>query len=266
MLRIVASILIALSFSACTNSSRAVPAANERAGAANADHAVTNTAAKVDDGTNPSGTGVEKEKPAPGKANVQGKAFFNEGPAAGVQVKLCQTFSQFVSGCGGEIFTTKTDENGEYLIKNVPPGVYEGLTIQVFNTPYYVFATSGIVSAAKYNLEEGKTYFAPDTHLFKSDLKLTSPKAGSKIGASEIEVKWEPYQGAAYYKLSIYANSPEASSSTFDYISRRVDGTSFVLDKPLAAGSYRAEITAFNSNDRKIAETPDDLKFTVSGS
>lgn len=51
-----------------------------------------------EDGTIPSVTGVEKEKPAAGKGNVQGKAFFNEKPAAGVEVKLCKTFSQFGSG------------------------------------------------------------------------------------------------------------------------------------------------------------------------
>src|ERR687893_453490 len=126
------------------------------------------------DGVITSGTGTEKEKPAAGKANVQGKAFYNEQPAANVEVKLCQTFSRFLSGCGGETFTTKTDADGEYLIKDVPPGDYEALTVQVFNTPYYVFATSGIVQAAKYKIEADQTYFAPDSHLFKQDLKLQS--------------------------------------------------------------------------------------------
>lgn len=42
------------------------------------------------DGTIPSGAGVEKEKPAAGKANVQGKAFYNDKPARGVQVKTLQ--------------------------------------------------------------------------------------------------------------------------------------------------------------------------------
>src|ERR671914_647121 len=56
------------------------------------------------DGTIPSGTGVEKEKPAAGKGNVQGKAFFNEKPAENVEVKLCEKFSQYLSGCGGAGF------------------------------------------------------------------------------------------------------------------------------------------------------------------
>ena len=147
--------------------------------------ATSSTAEAGDDEMVPSGTGVEKEKPAAGKGTVQGKAFFNEKPAAGVDVKLCKTFNRFFGGCSGDTFTAKTDEAGEYLIKNVPPGVYEGLTVKVFNTPYYVFATSGVISAAKYNIEADETYFAPDTNLFKNDLKLASPKAGTATLTTE---------------------------------------------------------------------------------
>jgi hypothetical protein len=232
-----------------------------------------NTSAKADnsepgvepdeDGTIPSGAGVEKEKPAVGKGNVQGKAFFNEKPVAGVDVKLCKTFNQFFGGCSGDTYTAKTDENGEYLIKNVSPGIYEGLTVRVFNTPYYVFATSGIVSAAKYNIEADKTYFAPDTNLFKNDLKLVNPKAGSKVAPENLEVKWDPYADAAYYKLSIYADTSTGAEAPYDYIGKRVDDVSIVLDKPLKPGAYNIKIEAYNPNDQKLAQTSNDLKFTV---
>ncbi|HYE75147.1 MAG TPA: hypothetical protein VEF04_17530, partial [Blastocatellia bacterium] len=173
--------------------------------------------------------------------------------------------SQYLSGCGGETFTAKTDSAGEYLIKNVPPRVYEGLIAKVFNTNYYVFATSGIVSAAKYNIEDGKTFFAPDANLFKNDLKILNPKAGSKTSGSNIEVKWDAYPDAAYYKFSIHADSSSGAQTEFDYINKRVDGLSFVLDKPLAPGSYTCKVQAFNANDIKLAESSDDIKFTVTG-
>jgi hypothetical protein len=211
----------------------------------------------------PSGTGTEKEKPAAGKGNVQGKAFYNDQPAAGVEVKLCKTFSQFVGGCGGETFKTKTDASGEYLIKDVPPGEYEGLTVQVFNTPYYVFATSGFVSAAKYKIEADKTYFAPDTNLFKNDLKVTNPKAGSKVAPENIEFKWDAYPDAAYYKMSVHADSTTGAETDYDLINKRVDGVSFATDKPLKAGSYTVKVEAFNANDRKLSQSSNDMKFTV---
>ena len=237
--------------------------ANTNTGTTTKGSTTTASAAPNEDGTIPSGTGTEKETPAAGKGNVQGKAMFNEQPAVGVDVKLCKTFNQFMGGCGGETFTAKTDEAGEYLIKNVPPGIYEGLTVRVFNTPYYVFATSGIVSAAKYNIEADKTYFAPDSHLFKSDLKLASPKAGARVAPEGLEVKWDAYPDAAYYKLSIYADTASGAEPPYDYIGRRVDDVSVVLDKPLKAGSYNAKVEAYNANDRKLAQSANDIKFTV---
>lgn len=225
----------------------------------------TASATKPDaDGVIHSATGVEKEKPEAGKANVQGKVFYNEKPAADIEVKLCTTFSRFVGGCGGETFTAKTDANGEYVIKNVPPGIYEGLTAKVFNTPYYVFATSGIVGSAKYKIEADQTFFAPDSNLFKSDLKLVSPKAGSKIGGSNIEIKWDPYPDAAYYKFSINADTETGATTEYDFINKRVEGTSYVLEKPLTPGSYRATVQAYNGNDVKLSESADDITFSVS--
>lgn len=217
------------------------------------------------DGVIHSGTGTEKEKPSAGKANVQGKVLFNEKPAADIEVKLCAKFNRFIGGCGGETFTAKTDESGEYLIKDVPAGVYEGLTARVFNTRYYVFATSGIVGSAKYQVDADETFFAPDSNLFKSDLKLLAPKAGAKVAASNIEVKWDPYADAAYYKFSIHADSATGAATEYDYINKRVDGTSFVLDKPLSPGSYTCQVQAFNGNDVKLSESADDIKFTVTG-
>ena len=225
-----------------------------------------NSSSRSDDkGIINSGTGSEKEKPAAGKTNVQGKVLFNEKPAANIEVKLCEKFNQYFGGCTGQTYTTRTDSNGEYLIKDVPPGLYEGLTAKVFDTPYYVFATSGFIASAKYKLEPDETFFAPDSNLFKSDLKLVSPKAGAKLGANNIEIKWESYPDAAYYKFSINGNSSSGAETNLDYINKRVDGTSYVLDKPLGSGSYRCTVTAYNGNDVKLAESASDIKFDVTG-
>jgi hypothetical protein len=232
---------------------------------ANNSNARTSSAKPDDQGIIHSGAGEEKEKPAAGKANVQGKVFYNEKPAANIEVKLCEKFNQYFGGCSGQTFTTKTDAGGQYLIKNVPPGIYEGLTAKVFDTPYYVFATSGFVGSAKYQIEADQTFFAPDSNLFKSDLKLLSPKAGAKLAANNIEVKWESYADAAYYKFSINADSSSGAETNYDYINKRVDGTSYMLDKPLAAGSYTCSVTAYNGHDIKLAESSGDIKFTVTG-
>ena len=226
-------------------------------------NARTSSTKPDDQGIIHSGTGEQKEKPDAGKANVQGKVFYNGRGATNIEVKLCEKFSQYLGGCSGQTFNAKTDANGEYLIKNVPPGIYEGLTAKVFDTPYYVFATSGFVSSAKYKLEGDETFFAPDSNLFKSDLKLLNPKAGAKIGPNNIEVKWESYPDAAYYKFSINADSSSGAETNLDYINKRIDGTSYVLDKVLTPGSYRCSVTAYNGNDIKLSESASDITFTV---
>jgi hypothetical protein len=207
-------------------------------------------------------TGVEKVKPAPGTGNVQGKVLYNGQPVEGIKVNLCEQFNQYFGDpCGGKNYTARTDKDGDYVITNVEPKVYKGLLVWVFDTDSYVFATSNYgISANTYEVTADKTLFVRPTSIFKSDLKLVSPKAGAKVSAQGLELKWEPYPEAAYYKFSLY---PSEASVTSPYIKERVDGTSFAVAKPVPSGTYRFEVEAFNASDQKLAEGPDDYKFTV---
>ena len=206
--------------------------------------------------------GVEKVKPAPGTGNVQGKVLYNNAPVGNIEVKLCETFSRFLSGCGGKTFTAKSDAEGDFVITNVEPKEYQALMVRVFDTDSYVFATSGIagISAAKYNVTADKTLFVTPTHLFKGDLKTVNPKAGSLVSAQDLELKWDAYPDAAYYKFSL---NPDNHLVTAPYVNERVEGTSFKVAKPIEKGGYRWKIEAFNSADKKLSETPDDIKFTI---
>src|SRR5829696_5531118 len=206
--------------------------------------------------------GVEKVKPAPGTGNVQGKVLYDNAPVENIDVRLCETFSRFLSGCGGKIYNAKTDKDGDFVITNVPPKEYEGLTVRVFDTESYVFATTGIagISSAKYNVVADKTLFVSPTHLFKGDLQVINPKSGSTLSGQDLELKWEPYPDAAYYKFSL---SPDAHLVEPPYTNERVDGASFKVNKPLEKGSYRFKVEAFNRGDKKLSETPDDIKFTI---
>jgi hypothetical protein len=205
---------------------------------------------------------VEKVKPAPGTGNVQGKVLYNGQPVENIDVRLCEQFSRFLSGCGGQTFTAKTDKDGDYVITNVPPKEYEGLTVCVFDTDSYVFATTGVagISAAKYNVEAGKTLFVNPTNLFKADLKLVNPKAGSSVSDANVEFTWDAYPDTAYYKLTL---TPDNHLSESRYFNQRVDGTSFKAPKPLDKGGYRWKVEAFNSSDKKLSESGDGITFTV---
>lgn len=209
-----------------------------------------------------SAPGVEKVKPAPGTGNVQGKVLYNSKPAENIEVKLCEKFNQYFGGCSGKTYTARTDKEGEYVVTNVEPKVYEGLLARVFDTDTSVFATTGIagLSSTRYEVAADKTLFITPTHLFKGDLKVLSPKAGAKVSAQNLELQWEPYADAAYYKFSVYADE---ASVTSPYIGERVDDTSFALDKPLQKGTYRWQVTAYNGADKKLSESSRDIKFTI---
>ena len=208
--------------------------------------------------------GTEKVKPAAGTGNVQGKVMFNSKPVENIEVKLCETFSRFVGGCGGKVYTARTDKDGEFVVANVPPKTYEALMARVFDTDRSVFGTSGIagISATKYDVVADRTIFVDQIiHLFKSDLKTLNPKAAATVTVPGLELKWEAYPDAAYYKVSVYADDHNVTSP---YVNERVEGTSFSVAKPLQKGSYRWQVNAFNKDDRKLSGSSDDVKFTVS--
>src|SRR5829696_4124489 len=198
--------------------------------------------------------GIEKVKPAAGTGNVQGKVLYNGAPVENIDVRLCEKFSRFLSGCGGKIYTAKTDKDGDYVIANLEPKEYEGLTVRIFDTDSYVFATTGIagISASKYNVVADKTLFAAPTHLFKGDMKVVNPKAGATVSAQDLDLKWDAYPDAAYYKFSL---SPNDHMITAPYTNERVEAASFKVNKPLEKGIYRFKVEAYNGADRKLSET-----------
>lgn len=250
--------------SICVLASVSLVGCGGAAGDTTPETATANTSSPVDEsGSAPATTtGVEKVKPAPGTGNVQGKVLYNGKPVEGIEVKLCETFSRFMGGCGGKTYTARTDAGGEYVITNVEPKTYEGLMARVFETDSYVFATTGIggLNSAKYDVTADKTMFVAPTNLFKSDLKVTNPKAGSKTSAQGLELKWEPYPDAAYYKFSLY---PSETGVISPYINSRTDSPSASIDKPIQKGTYRLEVEAYNSSDVKLSENSNDLEFTI---
>ncbi len=198
-------------------------------------------------------------KPAAGKGNVQGQVLWNDKPASNIEVTLSEKFSSIL-GASGKTFTARTDKNGDFVIKDVPPKEYEGLTARVFDTPMVVFMQSGILQAKKYTVEADKTLFIDPTHLFKSDLKILAPKASQTLKPGTAIIKWQPYAGATYYKFSLYPDQMSNSVSEYEV---RVEGTSYQTAKPLTSDTYRIQIAAYNGNDHKIATGPDGYKFKV---
>jgi hypothetical protein len=206
-------------------------------------------------------TGTAKATPEAGKANVQGKVVFNGAPAVGVEVKLCEKFSRFMGECSGETYKTKTDDAGEYLMSNVTAKIYEGLLVKVFDTNSFVFATTKFgITSARYKIDADKTYFAPVTNLFKTDLKLQEPKTNATVAGASLKVKWEPYTGATYYRLSVSPAEYDADSTVTN---ERVETAEYTVNKMLKPGKYSISLSAYNAEDIKLSELKDHVAFTV---
>ena len=257
-----ACVAAAISFAGCNALNRNAAPDNVAANTSTTNRPATASASPSSETAGSTEGGVEKVKPAPGTGNVQGKVFYNGKPVENIEVKLCEKFNQYFGGCSGKSFTARTDKDGDYVIANVEPKVYEGLMARVFDTGSYIFAATGIagLSSAKYEVVADKTLFVAPTNLFKGDLKLLNPKAGAKVSAQNLELKWEAYPDAAYYKFSLY---PEDASVTSPYVNERVEATSFGLDKPLQKGTYRWQVSAFNGANQKLSESDNDIKFTI---
>jgi hypothetical protein len=209
----------------------------------------------------PSAAGVEKAKPAPGTGNVQGKVIFDERPAVGVAVTLCEKFDQYVNGCSGQQYKAQTGSDGVYVVADVPPKTYAALTVAVFDTNNFEYAQSDILTPQTYKVTAGKTLFADTTYLYKSDLQLVNPMAGSRVSATALTLQWQAYPDAAYYLVSI-----DSSGAQTDPLSdQRVSSTSYTLTSPLPAGSYTWSVEAYTSKDHELAESPDGVNFSVGG-
>lgn len=209
-------------------------------------------------------SGEERRKPAAGKGNVQGKVLYNDQPVEGIEIKICESFSTIMGiNCSGKTKTTKTGADGVYVVADLEPLTYGGLTAKVFKSNYYIYPYEGItaLSAKRFTVEADKTIFADDISLFKDDLKITNPKSGGKVAAQNLELKWEPYPDAAYYKITLF---PDAGGLP-PINAERADDSVYAVSEPLTNGKYRLRVEAYNGNNRKLAETSSEIKFTVTG-
>ena len=80
------------------------------------------------------------------------------------------------------------------------------------------------------------------------------------MSAEGLELRWDAYPDAAYYKFSLNADNHMVEAP---YVNEKVEGTSFKVSKPLQKGGYRWKIEAYNSADKKLSENGDGTNFTV---
>ncbi|MCB9420434.1 MAG: hypothetical protein H6667_11560 [Ardenticatenaceae bacterium] len=217
----------------------------------------------IENGSSPSVSTAEKlkytgPKPEKGTSNVYGKITWNGAPAEGLDMLLCQDFSSF-SGCQGQEYAVQTQADGSYTFANVVPGTY-ALSVRVFDSDDWLYVTSGILSAADYEVVVGETLIVESQSIFKLDLELLKPNQDAELKSGERTFQWQAYESAAYYQIYL---TPFEGDAIF--VNEKVDGTEIKASLPPINCEYRWSLEAFNANGIKIAETSDYWEFTVGG-
>lgn len=207
--------------------------------------------------------GTAKATPKPGKANIQGKVFFNLMPVKGIDVRLCVESPNLYGDCLGKKYMAKTDEDGLYLFADLEPRVYSALFVRIFNTPDYVHAAKYGFLSMKIRAEADKTFFVPLTTLFKADLKVLHPDTKAAADGRDLEISWEAYPDAASYSIELLQFS---GSGIYHLNGKRTNGNSYKLEKPLPDGRYRLRVEAFNSSGIKLAQAGNGIEFSIKNS
>ena len=125
---------------------------------------------------------VEKVKPCARNRKRPGKGALQRSCRSRISKSSCAKRSAgFLSGCGGKIYTAKSDKDGDFVITNVQPKEYPGIDGARFRYRFIRLCddwNSGNKLLRKYNVVADKTLFVVPTHLFKGDLKGLNPRAG----------------------------------------------------------------------------------------
>lgn len=196
--------------------------------------------------------------PAEGKANVFGEIHWNGSGVPNLDVQLCRDFSTF-SGCNSDPLPTTTDENGQYLFKDIDPGDY-ALSVRVFDTDDWLYISNGIFSSTTFEVKAGKTLTIGYQDIFKLDLILLTPGDRSKVNGATVSLDWNEYRNppAAYYKLSLYPDEGDAILFE-EWVEESVLSVDLL---PVSCG-YRWYVEAYNEDRVKIAESPGPFTFVV---
>jgi len=192
--------------------------------------------------------------PAGGSGTVQGRILWNDQPLAGVTVKLCADWSMF-SGCQTPEYTGVTDAEGRYTIADVPAGAYEFIT----KIPGQSSETRWLGLSVQ--VAAGQTSTVRDVHAVKYDLRLLSPPDGATVDSPTPILSWEPYPGAAYYK--VYLSGGPANQTVVDF--EQTTAAQFGVATPLEPGKYYWRIYAYSGAEREIAQSERAATFTVAG-
>lgn len=193
-------------------------------------------------------------RPSQGMGNVKGTVLWSgDGKGiADVEVLLCERISMTLFfSCEGKNFKTKSDAEGIYWFKDIPPGSYSFAIKPPGATNTYVSLTTNYATAQSMRLESDQTIEVEPQKIYKMDLKPITPKTDESIQERKPTLRWETYPGAKSYYVTLYKENAKIELN--DNGGKAINNTEVTPLNELPNGKYKWRIHVFDDKANAIA-------------
>lgn len=172
-----------------------------------------------------------KDDAESGAPMLTGTVMLGDRPLAGAQVSLliADANSWHMPPIVGNDPIVLTDDQGQFRFYDIAPNTYDiivGAPIREIGDYTYSYASSRSIK-----VERGKT--ADQVVIqFNPNMKVISPRGKVEVKGEKLELAWESYEGAAYYKLQLsemHVKDQDVSTQTFTLDEKYTDNKA-VLD------------------------------------
>jgi hypothetical protein len=182
---------------------------------------------------------IPPEPPTGPKSNVYGRVIRRGKPVKGIKVWLhnydAESRTEFYSEYAA------TDGTGTFYFSGVPEGNF---TLKAERVGGYEY-TFSVPSSTNFNFGEYR--------LIDTNLLLESPQHESILTDTPDSLQWQPYPGAAYYRVLLLQ-----TYGSYTNIEMRTEETQLILPQPLMSCEYIWVVTAFDEAGMPLASSTGD--------
>jgi hypothetical protein len=195
---------------------------------------------------------IPPDSPAEGTSNVYGRVLFRGKPAAAIRMNLNNLGVENRIELYYE--SIATGNMGEFYFTSVPAGDYT-LEARIPDDS----RLNGVAGEYQYtfSVPENTNFNYGDYRLLETDLTLLSPQHESVLGDTPESLQWQPYTGAAYYRVLLLQ-----TYGSYTDLEVRTEETQLILTQPLMSCEYIWAVTAFDSSGAPLASSTGDSSIS----
>lgn len=195
---------------------------------------------------------IPPDPPAEGTSNVYGRVLFRGKPVGIIDMWLNNYDDKNRIEHYSEYYTTRN--SGAFYFTGVPAGDYT-LEARIPDDSQL----NGVAGEYQYTFSvlENTNFNFGDYRLIETDLILQSPRHGSVLSDTPESLQWQPYPGAAYYRVLLLQ-----TYGSYTNIEVRTEETQLILTQPLMSCEYIWAVTAFDASGALLASSTGDSSIS----